>query len=70
MHLRGKKGEKEGAVIIFARRPTEGPFTYDVRTGRGEGVAENVTTVLIGCNDGTVTRGRGPKVPNLSGRHL
>ena len=34
----------------------------DVALGREEGVAKNVTIVLIGCVTGTVTRGRGSKI--------
>ena len=41
----------------------KGPYLYDFCTeGEGGEVVQNVTIVLIGCVNGTVTRGRCPKV--------
>ena len=46
-------------------RPVFGPFTNNVRTEWGEGVAQK-TIVLTGCVSGTVTTwGGGPKNPKI-----
>ena len=39
------------------RSAPKGPSIKDVTHKRGEGVVQNVTIVLIGCVNGTVTRG-------------
>ena len=41
--------------------PPWGPSINDVTHWRGEGVVQNVTIVLIGCLNLTVTRGKGSK---------
>ena len=52
----------------MGRKQGKGRYLYDVRTeGEGGGLVKNMTIVLIGCVNGTVTRGGGgPKVRHLS----
>ena len=47
-----------------------GPSINDVMHLRGEGVGQNVTIVLIGCMNGTVTGGGGPKREKFVLHHL
>ena len=44
--------------------------TSTLRVTEEEGVGSKQTIVLIDCVSGTVTRGRGPKIPNYYGRHM
>ena len=47
-------------ALICRRTVHKGAYLNDVRTeGGGRGVGQNVTVVLIGCVNGTVTRGEG-----------
>ena len=47
----------DGTVFV------KGACTYDVCTGRGDGVPQKQTTVLVSCMSVTVTRGEGVKNP-------
>ena len=70
-----KKDKGYRGTVFYAchRRICMGPFTYDVRTEKGEGVVQKMTTAVISRVNGTVTRGRGrgPKFQEYAyGRHI
>ena len=61
---RGGRPIQTGGSELRNVNKSKGPFTYDVHTGKG--VAQNMTTGLISCVNGTVTkRERGFENPKM-----